>query len=167
MATFEEFLASRGPALVRTAWMLTGNREDAEDLVQTALVKCYGRYDTIQAESGKFEAYVKRAMFNANASRWRRHVPTVSSDESSLPEAVSDRTGELTTRVALLEALADLSVRQRQVVVLRFYEDLSVEESAKLMGCSVGSVKAHLHRAVATLRRTSLLTELIEERGIR
>lgn len=169
MATFAEFVAARGPALLRTAWLLTGSREDAEDLVQTALVSCYGRYDRIVRDGGSFEAYVRRALARAHISVWRRsrRAAPPSATGPVGPASPADPAAEVETRLVVLEALALLSPRQRQVVVLRFYEDCSVEETARVLGCSVGSVKTHLHRAVQVLRRTPLVDELAKERDVR
>ena len=163
MVSFGEFVAARGAHLLRTAWLLTGNREDAEDLVQTALVNCYGKYARISQDGGNFEGYVRRAMIRANLSAWRRNRRRPHIDR----EPALDLTSTVVIRVAVSEALVLLSPRQRQVVVLRFYEECSVRETARLLGCSEGSVKTHLHRALQTLRRTPLAEELRKERGLR
>jgi RNA polymerase sigma-70 factor (sigma-E family) len=162
VVTFDEFVAARGPHLVRTAWLLTGNREDAEDLVQTVLVNCYGRFERISREDGNFEGYVRRALARAHVSAWRR------TRRRTLQVTVQsgDPAGVVDLKLAVTEALNLLSARQRQVVVLRFYEDLSTQETAQMLGCSEGSVKTHLHRALQTLRATPLADELRRERRL-
>lgn len=166
MATFEEFVAARSPALLRAAWLLTGDRQDAEELVQSALVRTCAKFDRIDGEEGgSFEAYVRRAMHNEYVSwhrrlaRHRRHhagetQPTVmGADDAAL------------ARQVVLAALEELSPRQREVVVLRFYEDLPLAEAAAVMGCSLGAVKSHQARALAALREhPSLRDVLCEER---
>jgi RNA polymerase sigma-70 factor (sigma-E family) len=160
MVAFEEFVAARGPHLLRTAWLLTGSREDAEDLVQTALVNCYGHFERINRADGNFEGYVRRAMARSQVSAWRRLRRRPPSD----PAPSKDPAEVVGLQVSVAQALALLSTRQRQVVVLRFYEDYSIEETARLLGCSEGSVKTHLHRAIQALRRTRLADELGKER---
>ncbi|GGO68981.1 SigE family RNA polymerase sigma factor [Nocardioides deserti] len=143
MATFEEFVAARSPALLRAAWLLTGDRHDAEELVQSALARTCAKFDRIdRGEGGSFEAYVRRAMHNEYVS-WHRRL----------------------ARQVVLAALEELSPRQREVVVLRFYEDLPLAEAAAVMGCSLGAVKSHQARALAALREhPSLRDVLCEER---
>lgn len=145
--TFEEFVAARYASLVRTAGLLTGNAADAEDLVQSALVRCVPVWARIAADP---EAYVRTVLVRENISRWRRrrwrevavdHVPDVSVPESYAWD-----------RQELVEALAQLPPRQRVAVVLRHVEDLSERESARLMGCSVGAVKSQTHAGLARLR---------------
>lgn len=153
---FDHFVTSRGGRLWRAAWYLTGDRHKAEDLVQTALTKAYGRYRTLDDDE-QFEAYVRTTMYRTYLRWWRRRwngeVPS-----ADVPDRAIDPT--LTpSRLDLARALAELPRMQRAVLVLRFYEDRSVAEVADLLGVTVGSVKTHTSRGCATLRRSTHLTE--------
>ena len=145
--SFEQFVAARSAALLRTAYLLTGNHHDAEDLVQIALVKAVPAWARIQDDP---EPYVRRILVRENISRWRRrrwrevHVPDV-------PDAGHGEDG--TDRLALARALASLAPRQRAVIVLRYYEDLTERETAELLGVSVGTVKSQARDALARLRQ--------------
>jgi RNA polymerase sigma-70 factor (sigma-E family) len=152
--TFEEFVA----ALWRSAWLLTGDSQKAEDLVQTTLVKCWPRWSRI-ADGGAVEAYVRRAMLTTYTDWWRRRwtgeVPT-----GTLPEAGSvGETSLSDDRRDLVRALATLPRGQRAVLVLRYFEDLTEAQTAEALGISVGTVKSQSARALATLRASHLLTE--------
>lgn len=154
--TFEEYVAVRGPALWRSAWLLTGDAQRAEDLVQTALVKCWPRWDRIAAD-GAVDGYVRRALVTTYTDwrrrRWTGEVPT-----SELPDI--GRPGEdLAIRQDVLAALARLPRGQRAVVVLRFYDDLTEAQTAAALGITVGTVKSQTARALRTLRSSSLLEE--------
>jgi RNA polymerase sigma-70 factor (sigma-E family) len=144
---FAEFVAARGPALWRAAWLLTGDRSLAEDLMQTALTKAWPHFDRV-SRNGSFEAYVRRTMFTTYAGwrgrRWHGEIPT-----GDLPE--TGRTDEAPDP-DLLRALAELSPRQRAVVVLRFLEDRSVAETADALGVTEGTVKSQTRDALARLR---------------
>jgi len=148
---FREFVLARGPALSRTALLLTGSHHAAEELLQEALVKAAARWRRLTAE-GDPEAYVRRIMVNDRISWWRRRrresvVPAV-------PEWSSvDGSDAVDGRVDLAAALATLPARQRAVIVLRFYEDRSVQETADLLGCAPGTVKSQTSDALARLRR--------------
>jgi RNA polymerase sigma-70 factor (sigma-E family) len=152
---FRSYVAARSPALLRTAYMLTGNRADAEDLLQTALAKTYLAWDRIR-EREAVDGYVRRVMVNTQTSWWRRRkvdeYPT-----GQLPEgpAGRDAAADLDLHDALWTALSDLPRRQRAMVVLRYYEDLSEVETAQVMGVSLGTVKSTTSRALAKLRDTS------------
>ena len=147
---FDQFVRERGRALWRAAWLLTGDGHHAEDLVQAALAKCYGRYDQIADDAG-FEAYVRKAIYRTYVSWWRRM-----SWRSEIPaELVPDRpTGPFDQflRVDLLRALDELPRMQRAVLVLQFFEDRSLDEIGGLLGISTGSVKTHSHRGRTALR---------------
>jgi len=156
---FRSYVAARSPALLRTAYMLTGNRADAEDLLQAALAKTYLAWDRIR-ERAAVDGYVRRVMVNTQTSWWRRRkvdeYPT-----GQLPEgpAGRDAAADLDLHDALWTALSDLPRRQRAMVVLRYYEDLSEAETAQVMGVSVGTVKSTTSRALAKLRDTSGLRD--------
>ena len=156
---FRSYVAARSPALMRTAYMLSGNRADAEDLLQTALAKTYLAWDRIR-EREAVDGYVRRVMVNTQTSWWRRRKvdehPT-----DALPERSGgrDATADADLHDALWTALSTLPKRQRAMVVLRYYEDLSEAETAQVMGVSVGTVKSATSRALAKLRDTSGLRD--------
>ena len=156
--SFRSYVAARSPALLRTAYLLTGNRTDAEDLLQTALAKTYLAWDRIRDREA-LDGYVRRVMVNTQTSWWRRRkVDAFVTDD--LPEPPSrDATADLDLHDALWTALASLSMRQRAMVVLRYYEDLSEAETARVMGVSVGTVKSTTSRALVTLRDTAGLRD--------
>jgi RNA polymerase sigma-70 factor (sigma-E family) len=152
---FRSYVAARSPALLRTAYALTGNRADAEDLLQTALAKTYLSWERIR-EREAVDGYVRRVMVNTRTSWWRRRKV----DErpaAELPEQPDGRDAvtDLALHDALWTALAGLPKRQRAMVVLRYYEDLSEAETAAVMGVSVGTVKSTTSRALASLRGAS------------
>jgi len=148
--SFAEFVALRGQALQRTAFLLTNDWALAEDLVQTALARAYPRWNRIQSDDP--EAYLRRVLVNTWSSwwrrRWRGEVPTETLPESAAPDAYAsaDR------KDALRAALARLPKRQRAIVVLRYHEDLSETQVADALGISAGTVKSQASRALAKLR---------------
>jgi RNA polymerase sigma-70 factor (sigma-E family) len=151
-AAFRSYVAARSPALLRTAYLLTGSRADAEDLLQTALAKTYLAWDRIR-EREAVDAYVRRIMVNTQSSWWRRRkldeYPTNAPPERA---GSRDATEDLALHDALWTALGTLPKRQRAMVVLRYYEDLSEAETAQILGVSVGTVKSTTSRALAKLR---------------
>lgn len=148
-AAFEEFVAARSSRLLRTALLLTRDRGVAEDLLQTALTKAWFAWSRI---SGDPEPYVRKVLVNTYASWWRRRWNGETPAET-LPEVVGrDAHGDVDERDAVWHALGRLPKRQRAVVVLRYYEDLSEAEVAGLLGCSVGTVKSQASKALAKLR---------------
>jgi RNA polymerase sigma-70 factor (sigma-E family) len=154
--TFEAFVAGRGAALQRTAYLLTGDWALAEDLLQTSLARAYPRWNRIVRDDA--EAYVRKVIVNTWSSWWRRkwrgETPT---DE--LPErAADDAYDDADRRDALRLALSRLPVKQRAVVVLRFHEDLSEAQVAALLGVSVGTVKSQASKALTKLRTDAALT---------
>jgi RNA polymerase sigma-70 factor (sigma-E family) len=152
---FRAYVAGRSPALLRTAYLLTGNRADAEDLLQTALAKTYLAWDRIR-EREALDGYVRRVMVNSHTSRWRRRkVAEYPTD--TLPErgGLRDAAEDLALHDALWTALAGLPKRQRATLVLRYYEDLSESETAAVLGISVGTVKSTTSRALVKLRDTA------------
>jgi RNA polymerase sigma-70 factor (sigma-E family) len=150
-ADFAEFTTARWAHLVRTAYMLTGDFHEAEDLVQTTLIKVYAQWPRVRRDEA--DGYVRRALVNNNRSRHRRkrvvHLLT-----PFLPDTPDRSCGGrgVEQRDALMEALATLPERQRAVVVLRYWDDLGAEEVARILGCSVGTVKSQASRALAKLR---------------
>ncbi|GAB4052755.1 SigE family RNA polymerase sigma factor [Catellatospora paridis] len=147
---FHDFVVARGGALSRTAYLLTGEHHAAEDLVQTALAKAAARWRQIVAH-GQPEAYVRRIMINERITWWRRRPAR---PVAQVPDwAGPDEPRQIVDRITLGQALDTLTPRQRTVVVLRFYEDLSEAETADAMGCSIGTVKSQTHVALGHLRR--------------
>ncbi|WP_323095580.1 SigE family RNA polymerase sigma factor [Intrasporangium sp. YIM S08009] len=152
---FDAFVEARSSALLRTAYLLTHDRGLAEDLVQTSLAKAWFAWTRIETRP---EAYVRRIMVNTYSSWWRRrwNGEEATADLPERPDPRHDpRRGEdvrADDRTDLWRALERLPKRQRAVVVLRFYEDLSEAETAEIMQCSVGTVKSQASRALAKLR---------------
>lgn len=152
---FAEFVAARSPALLRTAWLLTGDTGRSEDLLQTALAATWRRWRQV-VTGGNPEAYVRRAIVTAYLSwwrrRWRGEVPAASPGEAAATTGAGDLATEVAVRDTVRRALARLSPQQRAVVVLRYVEDLSVADTADLLGCSPATVKVQAHRGLRALR---------------
>jgi RNA polymerase sigma-70 factor (sigma-E family) len=150
--SFDAFVQARSRPLLRTAYLLTRDHALAEDLVQTALAKAWFAWARI--EGGDPEPYVRRIMVNTYASWWRRRwngeVPSDELPETPAPAATEERTD-------LWQALGRLPRKQRAVVVLRYYDDLTEAETARLLGCSVGTVKSQTNKAFAKLRLDTAL----------
>jgi|SRR5215469_1284370 len=152
--SFEEFVRARSGSLLRTALLLCGqNRAEAEDLLQLALERAYRHWPRV-CGTGEPERYVRGILANASADRWRRLArrPEQSYPSESEQVAVADNTAEVADRDYLLRALAGLPPRQRAVLVLRYFDDLSEAETAQMLGCSLGTVKSHAARGLARLR---------------
>ncbi|MFI5690615.1 SigE family RNA polymerase sigma factor [Kribbella sp. NPDC051586] len=150
--SFDAFVVARSQSLLRTAYLLTRDHALAEDLVQTALAKAWFHWARIREDNP--EPYVRRILVTTYSSWWRRRwngeIPTEELPESPVPH------GE--DRLDLWDAIGRLPRRQRIVVVLRFYEDLTEAETARLMGSSVGTVKSQTAKALAKLRVDPALT---------
>ena len=151
---FADFVRDRSPDLLRSAWLLTGDWHSAHDLVQAALEKSWPRWGRRIEHP---EAYVRRVLLTTFLSwrrrRWSGEIPT-----AELPE-VHEPSDEVELRQALLGALSALTPRQRAVIVLRYFDDLSEADTAAVLRCSVGTVKAHASRGLAQLRATPGLAE--------
>ncbi|PPK90879.1 RNA polymerase sigma-70 factor (sigma-E family) [Kineococcus xinjiangensis] len=161
---FQLFVAARERSLLRTAWLLTGDWATAEDLVQTALVRVWPQWQRIGGTQGLegregADAYVRRTMVNKaldwRRRRWRGDVPT-----AELPDAPVPGGPARETHLVLVSALRTLPPRQRAVIVLRYFEDLTEADTAAVLDCSVGTVKTHASRALAALRRHPQLGDL-------
>ncbi|MCS0601627.1 SigE family RNA polymerase sigma factor [Streptomyces sp. LP11] len=153
--SFASYVRARGPVLLRTARSLTANPCDAEDLLQTALTKTYVAWERIE-DHRALDGYVRRALLNTRTSQWRkRRVDEFACEELPEPEPLSGE-GDPAERQALHDAMwravAKLPARQRAMVVLRYYEDLSEAQTAELLGVSVGTVKSAVSRALGKLR---------------
>ncbi|WP_326779182.1 SigE family RNA polymerase sigma factor [Streptomyces sp. NBC_01445] len=153
---FREFVAMRSTALLRLAVLLTGgDRHAAEDLLQIALMKAYGRWAHIEQP----EAYVRQVLYRQQVNRWRLRRHRAETTVPVLPEGTdADAGSDPELRIALWAALGRLTMRQRAVVVLRYFEDLPEAEVAALLGCPVGTVRSTAYRSLAKLR--SLVPEL-------
>jgi len=155
--SFEEFVHARSASLMRTALLLTGqNRAEAEDLLQMALERAYRHWPRV-SESGEPERYVRKILANASADRWRRLArrPEQALTTDDAGPSVLDQAGEVADRDFLVRALAGLPPRQRAVLVLRYFDDLPEAEIAEILGCSLGTVKSHVARALARLREAT------------
>ena len=159
---FAQFVAARQRALQRTAWLLTGDWAAAEDLVQTALVRSWPRWERIRRRDDP-EIYVRRAMVNSWVS-WRRRRGWGERATGAVPEvqAAGDVAAEVAVRVTVQGALRSLTARQRAVLVLRVFDDLSEAQVAQVLDCAVGTVKATMARAVARLREDPALAGLMD-----
>ncbi len=156
---FAEFVRARAPGLYRYAYLLAANAHDADDLVQEALIRLRGAWPRIQRKDDP-TGYARTTIARLHVSFWRRRRR-----ESVVPEVpermVDDRGyGDADRRAAVLRALAALPARQRAVVVLRFYENLTEEQIADVLGISRGTVRSQTSRALGKLRDTPRL-ELI------
>lgn len=151
---FEAFVERRGQALWRAAWLLTGDSHKAEDLVQTALTKTYTRYTD---DDVRFEAYVRTTIYRTYVSWWRRRwngeVPTEALPEHGEVDMASG------VRIDVLRALATLPRTQRAVLLLRYVDDHSIADVARMLGLAEGTVKAYSHRALEALRGSVHLVE--------
>lgn len=151
-ADFTAYVQARQRALARFAYLLTGDPHSAEDLLQSALAKAYRKWDHIRGVEAP-DAYVRRIMVNEHNSLWRRAWKRREVSTDTVPDrtGVTDRPDDGTS-AALWEFVQTLPRKQRAVVVLRFYEDMSEAEVATLLGISVGTVKSQSSRALAALR---------------
>ncbi len=159
---FAQFVEARQGALQRTAWLLTGDWALAQDLVQTALARSWPRWERIRRRDDP-EIYVRRVMVNTWASwsrrRWRGERPSETVPDSQAP---GDMATDVAVRMAVRAALGSLTARQRTVLVLRVFDDLSEVQVAHVLGCAVGTVKSTMARAMARLREDPQLSELMD-----
>ena len=155
--SFGEYVSSRSHALLRAAQALTGNRSDAEDLVQATLVKAYQSWDRIDDDAA-LDTYVRRVMVNTHISGWRRRrVDEYPTDEIPDSVAAEDATRDSDLRDVVQRAIDRLPRQMRAAVMLRFYDDMTEPEVAAALGVSVGTVKSTVARAVAKLRKDAEL----------
>ncbi len=150
-AEFRDYVVTRSATLLRMAYLLTGHRADAEDLVQIALAKTYVAWNRIQ-DLRAVDGYVRRAMVNTHISWWRRRRLEEYPTEHMPEQAAPDHAGDTDVHDALWRALGRLPPRMRAAIALRFYEDMTEAEIAGVLGVSVGTVKSTISRAVAKLR---------------
>jgi RNA polymerase sigma-70 factor (sigma-E family) len=161
---FREFMRARWLVMVRLAYGLTGDQGHAEDVAQAAFTRAYASWPRVR-RSGDPDAYVRQIVVNQNRNRFRKHR-VAERLTGSLPEsgfvdvAATDAARDYDERSALIAALQRLGPRQRAVVVLRYWMDLTEHETAAALNCSVGTVKSQASRALATLRQS---TDLVDE----
>ena len=151
---FNAYVRERWAPLLRTATLLTGDRHAAEDLVQETLVRAAQHWSRVEPATA--DAYVRRILYtrSVDAWRWRRHQPDPV-DIASHPEpveGVTESPDAVAARLTLAEALSRLTPRQRAVLVARFYEDRTEVDAARVLGCSVSTVKSQTRHALERLR---------------
>jgi RNA polymerase sigma-70 factor (sigma-E family) len=148
---FDAYVRARTPALIRTAYLLTGDQHRAEDLVQDALIKTYRAWSRLRNTNP--DAYTRTVMHHLNISWWRRRRSAEISNEQP-PDAdnVPDEVGRSLNRMVLHKALNQLTPRQRAVIVLRFFEDVTEVDAAQTLGVSIGTIKSTTSRALLKLR---------------
>ncbi len=146
------FLDERGEALLRTAVLLAPGRESGEDLLQEALERLLRKWHKVHGDP---EGYLRRIMYNRAVDRWRsrsRRPEVLGFPADAAMTAVTDDSARLDARLALMQALAGLTPRQRATIVARYWEELSEAETAAALGCSVSAVKAAAARGLRALR---------------
>ncbi|MCU1623513.1 MAG: polymerase, sigma-24 subunit, subfamily protein [Frankiales bacterium] len=151
--TFEEYVSARYLSLRRFAFLLCGDWAEAEDLVQDGLLRCHARWDRIARDDP--HAYVRRAVLNG-ARNWRRARRLT----GPLPESLEAAPVHIDDRLALVGALRALPLDQREVLVLRYFEQLSESEIASHLGVAPGTVKSRAARGLAALRAAGLSEEV-------
>jgi|SRR3569833_1425694 len=148
---FREFVEARSPALMRMAFLLTGgDQHAAEDLLQAALTKVAARWRAIDSP----ESYIRQVIYRQQVSWWRLKWHRRETNVAVLPDepARDDGTSAVDLKMTVRAALSRLTPRQRAVLVLRYFEDLPETEVARLLDCSVGTVRSTAHRSLARLR---------------
>jgi RNA polymerase sigma-70 factor (sigma-E family) len=159
---FTEYVAERATTLLRFATLITGDRGAGEDLLQTTLEGVYGRWIR-RGPPTDLDAYVHTALVNGARRRWRRQSRLTEHLVDQPPEQPSDPPlSDVVVRQQLLAALRRLPSRQRVVLALRYFEDRSEAEVARMLGCSVGSIKAHTNRGITRLRTDAVLSRYID-----
>ncbi len=158
-SSFHDFVQARIAALSRVAFLLSGDAHLAEDLVQQTLIKVASRWERLVTQ-GDPEPYVRRVLYHQHISWWRRHrreaAPTAELPERARP----DHSDDVDISLSLGGALAQLAPKQRAVLVLRFYEDLTEQQTAAVLGCSVNTIKSQTRDA---LRRMRVLAPDLQE----
>ncbi len=157
---FDDWVRARGAALLRFGYLVTHDRQRAEEAVQDALVALYPRWGRVNAD-GDPERYVRRSIVNADITRWRRfrRRETPVADPIALRHQYPDDADEVVEQDAAWRLCATLPPRQRAAVVLRYYEGMADAEIAAVLGCSAGTVRSQIHRALAALRQRLASTE--------
>ena len=154
-AEYEQFVRARTPALIRCAYLLTGDQHLAEDLVQEALARTAGAWSNLH-RSDNAEAYTRKVMYRLQISQWRRRrVRETLPDTMPETRAFGDYAHDVALRLSMRRALAQLTRRQRAVIVLRYFEDLTEAEAAEVLGIAVGTVKSTTAHALERLRSSA------------
>jgi RNA polymerase sigma-70 factor (sigma-E family) len=156
---FREFMHARWPTVVRLAYGLTGDQGHAEDVAQAAFARAYASWPRVR-RAGDPDAYVRQIVVNENRNRFRRHRVTERLTDAPPEAAAADVVRRYDDRSVLIGALQRLGPRQRAVIVLRYWLDLTEHETAASLNCSVGTVKSQASRGLAMLRQD---TELVDE----
>jgi RNA polymerase sigma-70 factor (sigma-E family) len=149
---FDEYVRTRHDALLRRARSLVPDPVDAQDLLQTALLRTYGRWDDI-VDKQLADAYVRRVMINTRTEWWRARKLQELPVEQFPDAPVGDCAEQHAHRALLMDIMRVLAPQQRSVVVLRHWEQMTTEETAAALGMAPGTVKSTLHRALARLRQ--------------
>ncbi|MGW9437027.1 SigE family RNA polymerase sigma factor [Streptomyces sp. NPDC055607] len=158
---FHDFMTSRWPSLLRTAYLLTGSHHDAEDLAQSTLARAYVKWNHVR-RSDDMAAYARQIMIHIHADRFRKRVVR-EWFTPRLPEIpVADQTSHVDRRSALVDALGRLPARQRSAVVLCYFEDMTHAQVAAALGTRVGTIRSQITRGLAKLRQDGLLAALAE-----
>lgn len=168
MEEFEQFVHARSHVLLRTAFLLTGDRHLAEDLLQDALARVAQHWESV-ARDGNPEAYARRVLYHRAVDTWRarRRRPALVGAPLSEPAERGDLFADSDRRLLLQAALARLTPKQRAVLVLRFYEDRTEAQTAAVLGCTVSTVKTSTRGALERLRVTAPeLLELIDNKVV-
>lgn len=149
---FDEWVSARVPALLRFAYLVTGSREAADDVLQSVLTRSFERWGTVRRTDDP-DAYVRRMIINENVTSWRRWGKRQSPVAEVFDIARTPDPAEgVSNADAVWRVCQALPERQRAAVVLRFYEDLSDREIAAILECSESTVRSQIHRALSALR---------------
>lgn len=146
---FDEFVRESSPGLLRMAYLLTGDRGHAEDVVQTALLQVARRWRRIRGEP---TPYARQAVVNLAKNHWRDRFRRPRESNATVEPGYAPPEADVLLQQMLLPVVMDLPARQRAVLVLRYFQDLSVEQTADALGCSIGTVKSQTHHALSKLR---------------
>lgn len=146
---FDEFVRDSSPGLLRAAYLLTGDRGHAEDVVQTALLQVARKWRRIRGEPAP---YARRAVVNLAKNHWRDRFRRLHESTATVDPGYAPPDADVLLQQVLLPAVMDLPARQRAVLVLRYFEDLSIEQTAATLDCSTGTVKSQTHDALNKLR---------------
>ncbi|HYN92710.1 MAG TPA: SigE family RNA polymerase sigma factor [Pilimelia sp.] len=160
--TFEEYVAARLPALLRQATVLAGDPHLAEDVVQEVLVKAQPRWARI-CDLDAPDSYLRKMIINELLSTRRRVAATLRRERAHRPEPAEDSAEAVVQRAAVLQVIRTLPTRQRMVIALRFYEDMTDGDIAALLGCAEGTVRSQASRALAKLRDVAALQPVREK----
>lgn len=150
--SFDDWVAARGPSLLRFGYLVTGSQHAAEDAVQDALARAFEKWARV-VRTDDPDSYVRRMVVNAHISRWRRTRRESPVETWRGGDMQPDPADLLGTGQLVWELCRSLPPRQRAAVVLRFYEDLEYAEIAAVLGCTEATARSHVHRALGALRQ--------------